>query len=174
MRWMFSQSSLFCRLYDKGQWFFERFLFFGDKWSIFEIIWQIVLIKYRENIEFEWEKTKNCEKIGNNYFSSAINLSKYPNKSRSLDEFGNESFVEKTGWNETVRKTARQRDWEKTEPNTARQSKIERDRTSERRKKNWDIILIIDTSPAQSVQKCMSHSFDIEFLPRKYRVACRC
>lgn len=134
MRWMFSQSLLFCRPYDKGQWFFERFLFFGDKWSICENIWQIVLIKYRENIECEWEKTKNCEKIGNNYFSSAINLSKYPNKSRCLDEFGKKSFVEKTGWNETVRKTARQRDWEKTEPNTARQSKIERDRTSEKKK----------------------------------------
>lgn len=67
-------------------------------------------------------------KIGNNYFSSAINLSKYPNKSRSLDEFGNESFVEKTGWNVIERNTARQRDWEKTERNTTRQSKIERDR----------------------------------------------
>lgn len=64
-----------------------------------------------------------------------------------------------------------------TEKDKARQRTIERvrKRKSEiEQEKKEDILLIIDTSSAQSVQKCMSHSFDIVFLPRKYHVACRC
>lgn len=65
------------------------------------------------------------------------------------------------------------------QPDRVRKSETEKDKARQRKseieqEKKEDILLIIDTSSAQSVQKCMSHSFDIVFLPRKYHVACRC